>query len=135
MTIKTNETSRPKRFFSQKNQTQIFYDTRAERRLMLLLEFDPSVDCYRPFGFGMVNPRTHKELDASPGFVVTRRGAREYIILSDQLADNTKLAAAVKLQMQEEEYLPITLTIHRPAAIENDSKAKSLELICGGGQS
>lgn len=133
MTIKTKRTSRQNRFYSRKNGTELFYNTRAEVMMMMLLEFDHKARCYRPFESRMVNPRTLKEMDISPGFVVNRQGAREYIILSDCLAENPKLAAGVKQEMQRSEPNPITLTVYRPSDIESNSKAKSLELIHAGG--
>jgi hypothetical protein len=129
----TKRTSRPNRFYSRKNRTELFYNTRAELLIILLLEFDQKASCYRPFEYRMVNSRTLKEMDISSGFAVNRGTMREYIILSDCLAADPKLAAGVKQVMQRSEPNPITLTIYRPCDIEDNSKAKSLELLYNGG--
>ena len=125
-TIKQTLTPGAGVFQSLKNQAQFVYCTVAERLIMAQFEFDTTIDSYWQFKFKMVRI---KGAEFSPGFVLERDGRREFVILSDQLAKDKKLADGIKQLLQRYKSEPIKVTIHRPTDIENNILAKNLSYL------
>lgn len=129
MTINTNEIVEKKSLLSLKNRREFEYQSEAERLMLLLCEFNLFVDSYQPFEFKMISARNLSEIESSPGLIIERDSTREFAILSQRLANNSRLADAVKQQLQRNEPQPIKLTIHRPAEIEQNTLAKNLDFL------
>ena len=117
-------------FFSLKNKREVYFDSAAERCLMKLMEFDPSVESYQQFGFKMFGTNGSGELESSPGLIVERKGQeRNFVVMNDLLANNKQLAQGIADQMHKGEARPITLNVIRPAGLETGILPTNVEFL------
>lgn len=81
-----------KRFYSIKNKCKFTYTSDAELSIMLLSEFDQSVITYSNFQHAIINYKNHNAIEMAPALILNSDSSQTYIIFSEILCKNPKLA-------------------------------------------
>lgn len=117
-------------FFSLTNNRQFEYELEVELISMLLAEFDTTVDSYCQFEFTIVIDRKLKEaVKTSSGLILQSESKKLFIIFSQLLHDNKKLAQDLCEQLQMRESSPIKLSVVPPGGLGKDTFVKNIEFL------
>lgn len=126
---KTVNNTETQTFRSLKNNCE-FEDVNDEiRRLMLVSEFDTTVDSYKPFDLALVSTSDFNNFDTYSGLIIDSDDDREFIIVSDKLANNKFLGGQVAELIQRNEGKQIRLQVCPEDSLEKELIVDNVEYI------